>query len=438
MTVIAAVAALALQACGSGPGASGGGGGGTLSVLVAANGQYPDKQKAWFTQISDTFRKSTGAEVHFETFASAADEQKRIQTSVVSGEGPDIYSLGTTFTPVAFATGAFLQMGDADWKAVGGKDRFIPATLAISGPDDAHQVGIPFLSRPFVMAYNTKLFAEAGIAGPPTTWDELVADGKKLTKGDQFGMAAAYADNFDPWKFVWMFANQYGNPLVDGKKARLDDPTLQKAYDAYFGFLTKDHIVNPEAAGWNAAQSLASFATGKSAMILMSGPGAIPTLDTSAVKSDYAFAKMPEVPPGATALPAGGRPATTIVSGDNIAVASYTKNKDLALKFVELITSEAEQVNYTKTFGDLPTNVAAAKQITDTTKQLAPIIEAGKAAIPTPFTGAWSEVQLALTNIAVQSRPDLSAGGVSEAALAGRLAEAQKAAQTAVDRAGGQ
>ncbi|QYN37875.1 extracellular solute-binding protein [Pseudonocardia sp. DSM 110487] len=440
-TVVLAVGAvfslLALAACGGGGGQGGGsGGGGQLDVLVGANSNYPEQQQEWFTHIQDAFRARTGAEVRFETFASAADEQKRIQTAVVSGEGPDVYSLGTTFTPVAQATRAFVELGDAEWAAIGGRERFTPATLAMSGPDATHQVGIPFLSRPFAMAYNTELFAQAGLSGPPTTWDQFVEYGKQLTKDGVYGAAIAYSDDYDPWKFIWMFANQYGNKLVDGDRVRLDDPTVQRAYQEYFGFLTEDRIVSPEAVGWKNPQALASFAEGKAAMMLMTTPTSIPTLEKSAVAGKFAYAPMPAVPPGESALAPGGVPATTIVSGDNIAIADYSDNKDLALQFVELVTSEEEQLHYTEVFGDLPTNAAAAQKVTSSNAQLAPILQAGATAVPTPFTGAWSEVQLALTNVTVQSRAELAAGGVPPEVIAARLAEAQGTSQAALDRAG--
>ena len=53
------------------------------------------------------------------------------------------------------------------------------------------------------MAYNTELLKAAGISKPATTWDELTQQAKQLTKGDQYGLAIAYKDNFDPWKFAW-------------------------------------------------------------------------------------------------------------------------------------------------------------------------------------------------------------------------------------------
>ena len=163
LAAIVTAAALALTGCGSGSGTGGGGStnadgkvdgtGKTLNVLTGVLSQYPEQQKQWQSDIAAKFKAETGADVKFETFASANDELTRIQTSVVSGQGPDVYGLGTTFTPTAYATKAFVTLSDDDWKKVGGKDRFNQAALGISGPDKDHQAGIPFVSRPFVMAY---------------------------------------------------------------------------------------------------------------------------------------------------------------------------------------------------------------------------------------------------------------------------------------------
>ena len=194
-----------LSACGDGGGDEGGGSGAgkTLTMLISANTQYPEEFAAWQKSISDKFKAQTGATVKFETFATANDELTKIQTSVVSGTGPDVYAVGTTFTPTAFSTGAFVKLDDEQWQKVGGKQRFVPATLGISGPDERNQVGIPWVSRPFVMAYNTERLAAAGISKPATTWDELGQHAKQMTKGDDYGLAVAYKDNFDPWKFAW-------------------------------------------------------------------------------------------------------------------------------------------------------------------------------------------------------------------------------------------
>ncbi len=432
---------LALAACGgnstsSSTGSNGkvDGTGKTLTVLFSTKPQYPQEQQAWFKKTADTFKQQTGATVQWETFPTANDEMTRIQTSVVSGTGPDIYGLGTTFTPTAYSTGAFVKLGDAEWNMIGGKDKFVPASLGISGPDDKNQIGVPFVSRPFVMAYNTELLQNAGIDKPATTWDEFSAQGKKLTMGDQYGLAIAYKDNFDPWKFIWGMSIQAGNKLIDGKSVKIDDPTVKKAYETYFGWLTKDHAVDPASVGWGNAQAVAAFAAGKAAYLPMTSPLSIPTLDKSVVKGKYKYALMPMVPPGATSRPSGGVEAASILSGDNLVVADYSKQKDLAFAFIKMITEKDAQSDYYSIFGELPTNADAAKAL-NSDPMVAPALDAASKSVATPFSGAWGDVQLALTNVAVQTIPDLSSGSVSDADLTSRLKDAQAKSQAALDRA---
>jgi multiple sugar transport system substrate-binding protein len=442
LAAIVTAAALALTGCGSGSGSGGGGStnadgkvdgtGKTLNVLVNVSSQYPEQQKQWQSDIAAKFKAETGADVKFETFASANDELTRIQTSVVSGQGPDVYSLGTTFTPTAFSTKAFVTLSDDDWKKVGGKDRFNPAALGISGPDKDHQVGIPFVSRPFVMAYNKDLLAAAGIDKPATTWDELAAQAKKLTKGDTYGLATGYKDSFDPWKFIWAMSVQAGNPLVDGNKLKMDDPAVKKAYQTYFGWLTNDKVVDPASVGWSNSNAVAAFASGKAGYLMMTTATSIPTLDKSAIAGKYEYTLMPTVAPGETQSKSDGD-AASILSGDNLVVADYSKQQDLAFAYIKLITSKDEQLNYQKVFGDLPANAEALASLTD--PKLKPMADAAAKSKATPFTGAWGDIQLALLNVTVQSVPDLAAGKVDESALESRIKDAQNKGQASLDRA---
>ncbi|BCW09207.1 sugar ABC transporter substrate-binding protein [Arthrobacter sp. StoSoilB3] len=443
LAAVALTAALALTACGgsdnsSTSNSSGGAVDGTgkkLNILTGVNNQYPEQQKEWFKDIAAKFKAKTGADVEFETFASANDELTRIQTSVVSGQGPDVYSLGTTFTPTAYATKAFVTLSEDDWKKVGGKDRFNPAALGISGPDSEHQAGIPFVSRPFVMAYNKDLLAAAGIEKPATTWDELAEQAKKMTNAGTgtYGLATGYKDNFDPWKFIWAMSVQAGNPLVDGDKLKMDDPTVKKAYETYFGWLTKDKVVDPAAIGWSNSNAVAAFASGKAGYLMMTTSSSIPTLDKSAIAGKYAYSIMPTTAPGESSPKGDGDKAASILSGDNVVVADYSQQKDLAFAYIELITSKEEQLNYQKIFGELPANAEALASLTD--PKLQPIADAASKSKATPFTGAWGDIQLGLLNVTVQSIPDLAKGSVDNGALETRLKDAQSKGQASLDRA---
>ncbi|HEX4703737.1 MAG TPA: extracellular solute-binding protein [Pseudonocardiaceae bacterium] len=438
----AIVLALGVQGCtastASPSGTDSGGGlngtGVTLNVLMGANNIYPVQQKQWFSAVSDKFQKQTGAKVSFDTFAAPTDELTKIQVSALSGQGPDIYGVGTTFTPTAYSTGAFEQLTADDWNKIGGKDRFLPATLNISGPDADHQVGIPFASRPFVMAYNKELLARAGIDKPADSWDGLRQEAGQLTGNGVYGLAVAYADSFDPWKFIWAMSIQAGNPIVDGRTVKLTDPTVATAYRTYLGWLATDKVVDPAAVGWKNPQAIAAFGAGKAAFLPMVSASSKVTLDKSAVAGKYAYALMPTIPPGATGVPAGGKAASSILSGDNLVVAKYSRHRDLALALIKMLTSQEAQDEYYRTFGELPTNAAEAKHL-ESDPALAAIVDSASKSVGTPFVGGWSQVQVAMVNVVVQSIPDLAAGKVDDAQLRSLVADAQNTAQSAVDKA---
>ena len=430
--VVVALATLSLQGCaivnGSGDDPN------TLRVMMGADTTYPDQRKQWQRDTAAEFKRTTGADIQWETYSSGQEELTAIQTSVISGQGPDVYAIGTTFTPTAYATGAFVRMGEEQWDAIGGKDQFDPASFGISGPSASKQIGIPFASRPFVMAVNTDLLAQAGITEMPTTWDQLTADAKATTTGDRHGMAIAYADGFDPWKFIWGMSENAGNTIVDGSRAELDADAVQRAYRTYFDWVTKDGVVDPAAIGWNNAQALAQFTEGKAAFFPMTTTTAINSFKDTKVDGKYAFALLPTVPPGATSRPAGGIEAASILSGDNFVVADYGTKQDLSFEFIKQLSTKKAQLEYYDLFGNLPTNVDAAAQLAAENPQLKPIIDAGRLSKPTAFTGAWSDIQLALVDVVVQSIPSLKRGEATDDQLRRRLQDAQRDAQATLDR----
>lgn len=281
------------------------------------------------------------------------------------------------------------------------------------------------------------MFADAGIDAPPATWDEFIADAQTLTDGDVYGAAIAYADQYDPWKFIWTMAASAGNTIVDGTDVTFDDPAVTHAYETYFGFLTEDAIVDPASVSWKNAQAVAEFAAGNAAMVPMVTSGSYPTLVDSAIADEWAYAPMPTVPAGESERPAGGLDAASTISGDNMVVADYSPNQDLALAFLEFVTGEEQQLHYFDVFGELPANAAAAAQVAADHPEYQAVLEAQERSAPTPYTGGWSDVQIALGNVVVQSLPGLSSGSVSESSLDSLISEAQAQASKAIERADG-
>jgi multiple sugar transport system substrate-binding protein len=187
--------------------------------------------------------------------------------------------------------------------------------------------------------------------------------------------------------------------------------------------------------GWKDSDATAAFAAGKAAMLPMLSPAAMATLDKSAMKGHYTFAPLPTVAMGMSQRPANASPAGSIVSGQNISIASYTKNKDLALSFIDLVTSTDGQLARHKAFGDLPTNQEALSQVAKDNPLLAPVAGIEKNSTPTSFTGAWADVQNGVLNVVVQSLPSLARGSYDKGAVKSLLDQAGAKAQSALDRA---
>ncbi|MBO0882826.1 MAG: sugar ABC transporter substrate-binding protein, partial [Mycobacterium sp.] len=370
-----------------------GGGGKTINVLIGQNASYLPQQQTYFKTISKEFQQRTGYKVNFRTFTSSNDEQQQLQSAVISGSGPDVFAIGTTFVPTAYATGAFRVLSNADWKMLGGRGQFIKQQLAMSGPSQSQDIAVPYSTQPYAMAYNTELFKKAGIPGPPRTWTEFINDAKKLTDPAHgvYGVSTDPSDGFDPWKYIWMLTLQSGGNFINRSitTAQLDSKPVVNAMNFWFDWYTKYKIVDPTSVSWAGANSLSAFASGKSAMQLMASAGTIPTLQSSAVKGKYAYAPMPTIPFGRTSLPPGGQPAASIVSGQDYAIAKYSKHQDAALQLIKFLTQPKQQLLAYKLFGDIPGNAAAAAQVVKENPRLKAFTDAEQHALPTTFTGAW-------------------------------------------------
>jgi len=124
-------------------------------------------------------------------------------------------------------------------------DSFYPALMA-NGKIEGKTWGIPFQRSTIVAYYNKDKFREAGLDpdSPPTTWYDLISIGKKLTKGDTYGLmipSTAYP--------YWMFqalAIQNGKEVMsgDGLTTSFDDPTIVDTLE-FWKSLSADHGVMP-------------------------------------------------------------------------------------------------------------------------------------------------------------------------------------------------
>lgn len=133
--------------------------------------------------------------------------------------------------------------------------------------------GIPNEIDVYALNYNKKLFAEAGIAQAPKTWDEFLAAAEKLTdkaKGQQgFGLINSWAAGvLHP--FSSLLVSNGGDLVVDGKPT-LDSEAAKQTFELYEK-LIKSGYSDPAMATADANTTgpfLDSFVSGKTGMIIM-------------------------------------------------------------------------------------------------------------------------------------------------------------------------
>lgn len=343
--------ALAVSACGGGSATGGGGDGSpkTLTYWASNQGANIEVDKKVLQPELDKFEKQTGIKVKLEV-VPWSDLLNRILTATSSGQGPDVLNIGNTWSASLQASGALLPWDEKNFGKIGGKDRFVESALGSTGVQGQDPAAVPLYSMAYALYYNKKLFAEAGIAKPPATWDELVAAGKKLTAKGKNGIGVEGANLSNNIHQVFVLGKQHGADFFtpEGKPDFTSDGAVA-AVKQYVDLMAQHKIVAPGNAEYAQNQSLSDFSKGRTGMVLWQTASA--TFEAQGMKDeDWGVAPAPV----RSGKPGPGTATNSMVAGINMGVFKNTDNRDGALKFVKFMTSDAEQKILNKAYGSIP------------------------------------------------------------------------------------
>ncbi|MEU1146801.1 ABC transporter substrate-binding protein [Streptomyces sp. NPDC005863] len=352
LATVTALTGAALTACGGGT--SGGGEGSnaspkTLTYWASNQGPSVTADKKILTPELKKFEEETGIKVKLEV-VPWSDLLNRILAATTSGQGPDVLNIGNTWSSSLQASGALLPWDAENFKAIGGRDRFVDAALGSTGAAGKDPAAVPLYSLSYALYYNKAMFKEAGISKPPATWDELVTAGKKLSKGGKWALGAEGSNLVNNIHQAFALGKQHGADFFDAQgKPTFTSHGAVAAVKQYVDFMAKDKIIAPGNAEYAQNQSLRDFAKGKTAMVLWQA--AATTFAAQGMKPDeWGVAPVP-VPSG---KPGADRQVNSMVAGINMAVFKNTDNLDGARKFVKFMTSDAEQALLNKAYGSIP------------------------------------------------------------------------------------
>lgn len=234
-------------------------------------------------------------------------------------------------------------------------DGFYPALMA-NGQVEGKVWGIPFQRSTIVAYYNKDKFREAGLdpEKPPTTWDELVETGKKLTSDGNYGLMIP-STGYPYWMFQAL-AIQNGKELMsdDGLTTYFDEPAVVETLEFWKSLSTEHGIMPTGTVEWGTLRQ--AFLEGQTAMMWHS------TGNLTAVKKGASFDF------GVAELPAQVRKGSP-TGGGNFYVFKDTSEEEraAAVKLIQFMTSPEQAAQWSIATGYMGVSPAAYE--TDALKQ---------------------------------------------------------------------
>jgi multiple sugar transport system substrate-binding protein len=223
---ISVLAAMAVAVAGCGTDSTGSGGHGGSGAINIWEGYTGAEAKAFAHLIAEYQARHPGVKVN-SLYVNNDNTLQKVLTAVRGGSPPDIAYLYGSWAPnvaqipqVVNLT-KVVQRPGVNWNDfwVGERD-----VATVKGK----VIGVPALVDNLAVVYNKTLFAKAGLQppGPDWTWQEFVADAKKLTNPaiKQFGTAYVTPGTEDTvWHWEALLWEAGGQLLTaDNKKAAFD------------------------------------------------------------------------------------------------------------------------------------------------------------------------------------------------------------------------
>jgi ABC-type glycerol-3-phosphate transport system substrate-binding protein len=247
------------------------------------------------------------------------------QTQLTAGTPPDVINTQGALGLEYAAQGALLDLTPLFAKEAAVKNRF-DANYLGNWIYEGKNYMVPFYITKTLLFYNKPMFAKAGLAGPPQSFDDILVSAQKMTSGDSTGFMTL---NFD-WLYWPLFAMN-GIDLVtpDLKKTAFNTPKAAEVLDK-LAKSTQSNAINKISWTGRWVEPNGAFGAGNVGMLhahspayfFFKGQGSWVTPETLGV------AHMP----GYYATP----------NSHGLGISKGSKNPELAWEFVKFVTDNAQ------------------------------------------------------------------------------------------------
>jgi len=332
-------------------------------------------------------RRNPGLRVEVQLVPWTAAHEKLL-TAFVGRQTPDIVQIGNTWIPEFVALDALEPL-----------DPFLSRSPALAPGDyfpgiwDTNVLpggvfGVPWYVDTRVLFYRGDLLREAGIAGPPRTWEEWRAALAALRARGAPGSFAMLLPT-DEWAQPVILGFQTGAELLrdGGRHGAFRAPEFRRAAAFYVSLFREGFA--PPLSNAQVSNVYQQFDGGDFKMWI-TGPwdvGNFRRYLPPARQEVWSTAPLPAPGPDASA------PGLSLAGGSSLAVFRASRRKDDAWRLVEYLSAPEQQLRFYALSGDLPARTAAwdAEVLRDDSKARAFALQL-RHVRPTPKVPEWESI----------------------------------------------
>jgi multiple sugar transport system substrate-binding protein len=297
------------------------------------------------TQVAAFQKAYPKVKVNLQNVGSGGTQYTKLQNAIKAGSGaPDVAQIEYFALPQFVLAKSLVELGGYGFDAL--------KSLYANGTWDAVNVGgglygLPQDYGPMAYFYNKTVFDKYGLT-VPTTWDEFVANAKKLHAADSSMFLAN--DAGDPGFTTSMIWQAGGHPFkVDGTDITID---LQDAgttkWTSVWNQLVEGKLLNQTTA-WTDAW-YAQLGNGQIASIVTGSwmPGIL-TSSVAQASGQWRVAPIPTY---------DGTPVNAANGGSSHAVLKQGKNQALAAGFLKWLCSNTDSTKLFRESGGFPSTTS--------------------------------------------------------------------------------
>lgn len=335
-----------------------------------------------FQELALRYKKETGIQVNFELYAPSDQYSQKVRAAAQGDSLPDIFGvLGEKHDFSSFVKAGYILELTPFMNADNGawKNAFFSKALAVNEFSETNSYGVgpgiygvPIDVMTIEMLYNKKLFKKAGLDSnaPPATWEEFMADIKKLSNAGIQGLVSG-------WGEIWMidcFVSNYAFNIMGEKKVidtikgkvAYTDPDWIKVFDLFVQMRDNKALTTGIITMINkTAEQL--FANEKAAFAF-NGSWCVNVYENMNPNLDYAAMLPPAASDRYPMMVWGG-------AGSSFVVNKRSPNKEIAIEFLKWLTARDQQIFLANKTKNLPANKDALTGIPSILAQFADDME---------------------------------------------------------------